>query len=87
MDESWWDLTTVSLEKELAEELIDMKLKFLQGEIQKILARWEYHSATDFLEHARNGTLEEAEDDAITLRHLLDQREELFQLRSSWSQD
>lgn len=80
-------MTTVSLEKELAEELIDLKLKFLQEEIQNILTKWNYQSASDFLEHARNGTLEEAEDDAITLRHLLDQREELFQLRSSWSQD
>ena len=80
-------MTNVSLEKELAEELIDLKLKYLQDEIQQILARWEYHSATDFLEHARNGTLAEAEDDAITLRHLLDQREELFALRSSWSHD
>ncbi|MHA2271115.1 MAG: hypothetical protein ACXACI_04575 [Candidatus Hodarchaeales archaeon] len=78
-------MTTVTMDKALAEELVDLKLSFLQNEIQRILSKWNYQSADDFLEHARNGTLEEAEDDAITLKHLLDQLDELRGIKSRWS--
>jgi len=36
--------------------------------------------------HARDGTIEEVEDDAITLRHFLDQREELLALKKDWNE-
>ncbi len=78
-------MTTVALDKELAEELVDMKLSYLQSEIQKILKSWNYQSAAQFLKCAKDGTIEEAEDDAITLRHLLDQRENLIKLKEKWS--
>ncbi|MHA1489930.1 MAG: hypothetical protein ACTSRI_09760 [Promethearchaeota archaeon] len=65
--------------------MIDLKLNFLNNEIDKILSKWKYESASKFLQDARDGTIEEAEDDAITLRHLLDQREELFHLKKEWS--
>ncbi|MFQ5981621.1 MAG: hypothetical protein ACE5OZ_26040 [Candidatus Heimdallarchaeota archaeon] len=78
-------MTTVTMDRNLAEELIDLKLNFLQNEIQRILSKWNYQSADNFLEHARNGTLEEAEDDAITLRHLLDQLDELRGIKIRWS--
>ena len=78
-------MTTVTMDRALAEELIDMKLSFLQNEIQQILSKWNYQAAEDFLEHARNGTLEEAEDDAITLRHLFDQLDELRGIKNRWS--
>jgi hypothetical protein len=77
-------MTTVRVEKELAEELVDLKLKFLYEEVDKILKKWEYEDATKFLNDARNGTISEAEDDAITLHHLLDQREQLFSLKKEW---
>lgn len=78
-------MTTITVEKELLEELVDLKLKFLYDEIEKILSKWHCDSSSKFLQDARNGTIEEAEDDAITLTHLIDQREELFSLKRSWN--
>lgn len=78
-------MTTIPVKKELLEELVDLKLKFLYDEIDKILAKWSYDSPTLFLQDAKNGVLEEAENDAITLKHLIDQREELFNLKRDWN--
>ena len=77
-------MTQVSVDKVLAEELIDMKLKFITDETGKILDRWQYTDPAKFLSDAKDGTIEEAENDAITLVHLLDQQDELFQLKHSW---
>ncbi len=38
-----------------------------------------------FLLDARDGTLGEAEDDAVCMRNLIDKREELFQLKYKWN--
>ena len=78
-------MTTVSVEKEFLMDLIDSKLKVLQDEIQAILKKWKYTSIEKFLSDARDGTLEEAEDDAICMRNLTDKREELFQLKYKWN--
>ncbi|HDZ18297.1 hypothetical protein LCGC14_1426210 [marine sediment metagenome] len=78
-------MTTIPVKKELLEELVDLKLKFLYDEIDKILAKWSYESPTQLLQDAKTGVLEEAEDDAITLKHLIDQREELFNLKRDWN--
>jgi len=77
-------MTTIPVKKELLEELIDLKLEFLYNEIDKILNKWNYQSPTKFLQDAKDGTIEEAEDDAITLKHLIDQREELFEYKRDW---
>ncbi len=61
-----------------------MKLKFLIAEINAILNKWNYKSPEQFLDDAKTGVIEEAEDDAITLKQLLKQREELFDLRKKW---
>ena len=79
-------MTSIPVEKELLEELIDFKLRFLYEEIDKILNKWKYEESSKFLQDARDGTIEEAEDDAITLRHLLDQREELLALKKDWNE-
>lgn len=79
-------MTSIPVEKELLEELIDFKLRFLYEEIDKILNKWKYEESSKFLQDARDGTIEEAEDDAITLRHLLDQREELLALKKEWNE-
>lgn len=71
-------LTTVPVERKFLEELFDYKLKFLQKEINKILAKWNYSNLELFLKHARDGTIEEAEMDAITLRQLLKDREDTY---------
>lgn len=79
-------MTSIPVEKELLEELIDFKLSFLYEEIDKILNKWKYDESSKFLQDARDGTIEEAEDDAISLRHLLDQREELLALKKDWNE-
>jgi len=80
-------MTSIPVKKELLEELVDLKLKYLYDEIDKILNKWNYKSINQFLIDSKDGTLKEAEDDAITLKHLLDQREELFGLKSEWNND
>lgn len=80
-------MTSILVKKELLEELIDFKLRFLYEEIDKILNKWKYEESSKFLQDARDGTIEEAEDDAITLRHLLDQREELLALKKDWNEN
>jgi len=79
-------MTSIPVEKELLEELVDLKLRFLYDEIDKILNKWKYDESSKFLQDARDGTIEEAEDDAISLRHLLDQREELLALKKDWNE-
>lgn len=78
-------MTTISVDKEFLIELVDLKLRILQEEIQSILIKWNYTSIEKFLSDARDGSLEEAEDDAVCLRNLIDKREELFQLKYKWN--
>ena len=79
------NMTTIPVEKEFLEELVDLKLKYLNEEMEKILKKWEYDSPSKFLEDAKDGTIEEAENDAITLKHLIDQRETLLNMKKSWN--
>lgn len=79
-------MTTIPVEKELLEELVDLKLQYLNDEIDRILTKWEYESALKFVQNAKDGTIEEGEDDAITLKHLLDQKEELFNFKKVWTE-
>ena len=78
-------MTTIPIEKEFLEELLDYKLKFLHKEIEKILNKWSYTNSDLFLQHARDGTIEEAELDAITLRQLLKEREDAYKFKSDWN--
>jgi hypothetical protein len=74
-------MTSIPVEKELLKELIDFKLSFLHDEIDKILNIWNYEESSKFLQDARDGTIEEAEDDAITLRQFLHERDELLTVK------
>ena len=78
-------MTTIPVDKEILEELLDYKLKFLHKEIDKILTKLNYNNPELFLQHARDGTIEEAEPEAITLRQLLKEREEAYQFKSNWN--
>ncbi len=78
-------MTQVSVDKALAEELVDLKLQQLAQEITKILTKWNYKTIDKFLKDAEDGTLAESEMDAISMTNLIDQREELFRLKRSWS--
>lgn len=74
----------IRVNRETLEELIDYKLRFLRNEINKILSKWDYTDSELFLKHARDGTIEEAEPDAITLRQLLKERDETYQMKQDW---
>ena len=60
----------ISVDKHTLEDLIDTKLRVITESIDEILKKWNYDSIDKFLTDARNGTLEEAEMDAISLKQL-----------------
>ena len=64
-------MTQVKLDKSLAEDLITSKMRLLQQYINEILDRWYETTSKEFLEKARKGVHENAEEDAIELRQIL----------------
>nr|MDO8117922.1 hypothetical protein [Candidatus Sigynarchaeota archaeon] len=78
-------MKSIPVEKDLLVDLADSKLRVLNQDIQQILDKWNYKSATTFLEHARNGKLKEAEDDAVCLRNLLDDRDAILTKKKEWN--
>lgn len=76
-------MTTVSVKKELLEELVDSRLKVITRKINNILKKWKYNSVELFLTQAADGTLEEAEPDALSLTNLLEKQKELYRLKTS----
>ena len=77
-------MARISIDEEFLTELVDFKLNYLKEEIERILKKWKYTSSTEFLNHAKDGTLSEAEEDAIILINLKNQRESLLQKKTSW---
>ncbi|MHA1490210.1 MAG: hypothetical protein ACTSRI_11220 [Promethearchaeota archaeon] len=73
----------VSLDKDIAEDLISYKLRNIQEYINKILKRWNENEAETFLEKAKNGSYSEAENDAIDLKQLLLEEKNLNELFNS----
>ena len=72
-------MARISVDMNFIEELVDFKLRSLKEEIERILSKWKYDSSTEFLQHAKDGTLSEAEEDAIILKNLQDEIETLSQ--------
>ena len=70
-------MASISIEKEILEELLHFKLKRIQTLIQDILNRWKENSTTDFIKKAKTGIYENAENDAIELRQLLLEEQKL----------
>lgn len=77
-------MANVSINKEIALDLVNTKLESIVQEINEILSRWNYHDPDSFIQDAKTGVIDEAEDDAISLMNLLDVREDLFNLKKSW---
>lgn len=77
-------MTQVSLNKELAEDLINSKLRIIVEEMEKILQKWKYGSIELFLTDSKSGKIRNAEDDAIVIQNLLDDQEELHQIKNQW---
>lgn len=78
-------MARISVDEEFMMELVDFKLRFLKEEIEQILQKWNYSSFNKFLEHSKDGTLSEAEEDAIILKNLQDQIVQLTQKKQEWN--
>ncbi|HME51973.1 MAG TPA: hypothetical protein VKM55_07135 [Candidatus Lokiarchaeia archaeon] len=78
-------MKSIPVEKDVLVDLVDSKLRLINQDIQQILEKWNYKSATTFLYDARNGELKEAEDDAVCMRNLLDDRDALLVKKEEWS--
>ena len=77
-------MARVSVDEELLLNLLDFKLSRLKEEIDRILSKWKCKSSTEFLKHAKDGTISEAEMDAIELINLNEERERLLEEKSSF---
>lgn len=73
-------MTTVSLDRSDAEDLIQYKLRNIQKEISKILKKWSESSIDSFLEKSSSGKIEESENDAIDLKQLFHEQQKLQKL-------
>ncbi len=74
----------VYIDRDVAEDLVNYKLRNIQENINKILKRWDENEASIFLEKAKNGTYSEAENDAIDLKQLLLDEKQLNELINSF---
>jgi hypothetical protein len=77
-------MARISVDIDFMEELVDFKLRSLKQEIERLLNKWSYESSSEFLKHAKDGTLSEAEEDAIILKNLEDEIETLSQKKKEW---
>lgn len=62
---------TITLENDVAEDLIKFKLLHLQETITSILSNWNEENVEDFINKAKSGELLNAEMDAITIKQLI----------------
>jgi len=79
-------MTSVSLKKSTAIDLISYKLRNIRKEIEKILTRWNEISAQNFLKNAQIGKYSEAENDAIDLKQLLHEEKKLKNLMENFKE-
>ena len=70
----------VSLDHDVAVDLIRYKLRRVQELITSIMDRWNVIDAGDFLQKAKEGAYPEAENDAIDLKQLLHEEKKLKNL-------
>jgi hypothetical protein len=75
-------MPTIEMDKEVAEDLILYKIHNIRIYIEQIFNRWNETSAQTFLDKARNGILENAENDAIELTQLLIDEQKLKKLQN-----
>ncbi|OLS17095.1 MAG: hypothetical protein HeimC2_36910 [Candidatus Heimdallarchaeota archaeon LC_2] len=69
---------TITLDRDLARDLIETKIQQLDLKIQSILKKWKITSVEEFLDVTKKGDLVEAVPDAVSLRNLIDKRSTLF---------
>lgn len=71
---------TVSIDQEVARDLIETKLRVLTEKIDAILNKWELEPTEELIEGTKIGKFPEAEDDAIELQNLSDKRSQIEKL-------
>jgi hypothetical protein len=71
---------SITIDMNLAEDLINTKLKIIDEEINTILKRWNVDSIDELVDGCRQGKFDECENDAIDLTNLRDRRKELIDL-------
>ena len=76
---------TITLDSDLAKDLIETKLDTLTAKINSILLKWNLNSPEELITKAKSGELPEAEDDAIDLQTLQDKRLKIEKLLSNLS--
>ena len=74
-------MTTVSIDKAIFEDLVKFKRQHIDQEIKCIIGRWNYQSIEKFLEGTRDGSIQGSEMDAIALRQLITQCDQLMNVR------
>ena len=50
-------MTSIPVKKELFEDLIELKLRTLDDEINKLVAKWNYKSYTKFFQDLKKGKI------------------------------
>ena len=70
-------MTQISMDKDLASDLIDSKLRSIKKQISEILDKWQQSSVEEMMLLSRSGKLPESELDAIALTNL---QQKMFEL-------
>ena len=73
-------MTQVSMDKDLAIDLITTKLREIKSQIKGILKKWDQNSVETMIRLSREGKLPESEMDAISLTNLHEKKVELESL-------
>jgi hypothetical protein len=73
-------MTQISMDKNLAQDLINSKLRNIKSQISEILSKWNQNSPEIMIQLSREGNLPESEMDAIGLTNL---QQKLFELEKT----
>ena len=76
-------MTQISMDKDLAMDLIESKLRNIKKQILEILGKWNQPSAEIMIQLSRDGKLPESEIDAIGLTNLKKKMYELEKYQRS----
>ena len=76
-------MTQISMDKDLAMDLIESKLRNIKKQILEILGKWNQTSAETMIQLSRDGKLPESEIDAIGLTNLQKKMYELEKYQRS----
>jgi hypothetical protein len=67
----------ISIRYDIAKDLVETKQKLIRDEIQALLLKWNQVDAKEFINNAKIGILQEAEHDALLMKNLLYELDQL----------